>query len=81
MYEKAKTSAMSAKQLEIDQYHSFVAERIDSNNTAIADTLSRNSLPLFHDYVQKENKSHSKILSLKRDCHLFSIAYQAQENN
>ena len=32
MYDKAKTSEISAKHSGIDQYHSFVAERIDSNN-------------------------------------------------
>ena len=62
---------ISAKQLGIDRYHYFVAERIDSNNAAIVDTLSRNSLPLFHGYAEKENKSHSKALSLKKDCHFF----------
>ena len=58
MRDKVKASVMLAKQLGIDQYHSFVAERIDSNNAALADILSRNSLLLFHGYVQKE-KSHT----------------------
>ena len=63
----------------IEQYHAFVADRIISNNNAaITDTLSKNSLPLFHSHVQNENsKSHSKAITLKRDCHLFSRLYIA----
>ena len=79
MHDKAIESVMSAKQLGIEQYHAFVADRIVSNNnTAITDTLSKNSLPLFHSHVQRENsKSHSKAIALKRDCHLFSRLYIA----
>ena len=79
MHDKAVQSVMSAKQLGIEQYHAFVADRIISNNNAaITDTLSKNSLPLFHSHVQNENsKSHSKAITLKRDCHLFSRLYIA----
>ena len=64
MHDKAVQSVMSAKQLGIEQYHAFVADRIISNNNAaITDTLSKNSLPLFHSHVQNENsKSHLKQL-------------------
>ena len=77
MHDKAVQSVMSAKQLGIEQYHVFVADRIISNNNAaITDTLSKNSLPLFHSHVQNENsKSHYKAITLKRDCHLFSRLY------
>ena len=79
MHDKAVQSVMSAKQLGIEQYHAFVADRIISNNNAaITDTLSKNSLPLFHSHVQNENsKSHSKAITLKRDCPLFSRLYIA----
>ena len=79
MHDKAIQSVMSAKQLGIEQYHAFVADRIISNNNAaITDTLSKNSLPLFHSHVQNENsKSHTKAVTLKRDCHLFSRLYIA----
>ena len=65
MHDKAVQSVMSAKQLGIEQYHAFVADRIISNNNAaITDTLSKNSLLLFHNHVQNENsKSHSKAIT------------------
>ena len=79
MNDKAIESVMSAKQLGIEQYHNFIADRIVSNNNeAITDTLSKTSLSLFHSHVQRQvSKSHSKAISLKRDCHLFSRLYIA----
>ena len=80
MHGKAIESVMSAKQLGIEQYCTYVADRIVSNNNApITDTIPKNSLPLFHSHVQsRENpKSHSKAITLKRDCHLFSRLYIA----
>lgn len=60
MHDKAIESVISAKQLGIEQYHAFVADRIvSSNNAPITDTLSKTSFPLFHSHVQRKILSHA----------------------
>ena len=60
MHDKAVQSVMSAKQLGIEQYHAFVADRIISNNNAaITDTLSKIAFLYFTAMFKTKILSHT----------------------
>ncbi len=68
------------EQLGLDQYETYVEERLVKRTKAIADPIKRNNLYLFsRPPVHKESSKQLQLLSLKNNCSLFSRLYIASQ--
>lgn len=76
----------SIEKMGLQQYKSFVSERLDKRTTSLYEPIKRNNLPLFSSPPPSKQKSNDKmkIASLKSNCSLFSRLYvscQVREGN
>ena len=62
----------------IQQYHTFVQERLIDANKPVIDTIKKNNLPLFSSLTKKgPSKEKAQAQALKADGALFSRLYIA----
>jgi len=60
----------------LDQYVTFVNERLITQATPVNDPIKRNKFPLFiRPAVQEKSRAKHQLSSLKSDCLLFSSLY------
>ena len=60
----------------LDQYVTFVNERLVTQATPVNDPIKRNKFPLFsRSPVQEKSRAKHQLSSLKSDCSLFSSLY------
>ncbi len=68
------------EQLGLDQYETYVEERLVKQTKAIADPIKRNNLHLFsRPPVHKKFSKQLQLLSLKNNCSLFSRLFIASQ--
>ncbi len=68
------------EQLGLDQYETYVEERLVKQTKAIADPIKRNNLHLFsRPPVHKKSSKQLQLLSLKNNCSHFSRLYIASQ--
>ena len=78
MDEEAAKSVRQAEELGVQQYQSFVEERLVNGSKPLSDRITKNKLQLFGQPPARSNsQSTSKLQSLKSDCSLFSRLYIA----
>jgi hypothetical protein len=85
--DKVKDTVRRIEQLGIDQYNTYVSERLESTSKHIMEPIKQNKLALFSRQSTKGVITGSKklqIASLKQNCTLFSQLYiscQVREGN
>jgi hypothetical protein len=68
------------QKLGLDQYKTYVTERLVNRTTPIEDPIKRNNLYLFsHPPVREKTRKQLQLSSLKNDCSLFSRLYIASQ--
>ncbi|XP_045131595.1 uncharacterized protein LOC123516404 [Portunus trituberculatus] len=78
MDEEAAKSVRQAEELGVQQYQSFVEERLVNGSKPLSDRITKNKLQLFgQPPARGKSQSTSKLQSLKSDCSLFSRLYIA----
>ena len=68
-----------------EQFHDFVNKRLKSTTISLFDPIRKNKLPLFSQVTTKAtSKSQTELVTLKKNCQLFSqlyIACQIRDGN
>lgn len=78
------SSVCSAEKKGVEQYQTFVAERLQGQSTLISEPIKKNKLLLFSRPPAKKSSASLKVSSLKNDVSHFSrlyIACQSRDGN
>ena len=63
----------------IEQYNTFVNERIINRSKPLSDPIKRNNFPLISRPTVKKSTVPTQVSSLKQDCNLFARIYIASQ--
>ena len=73
--EKVITTVKEIEKVGLQQFHSFVEERLIKKEKGVMDVIKRNKLALFSNPQKPPSKEKQGVVSLKQNCSLFSQLY------
>ena len=73
--EKVIATVKEIEKVGLQQFHSFVEERLIKKEKGVMDVIKRNKLALFSNPQKPPSKEKQGVVSLKQNCSLFSQLY------